>query len=260
MSASVSRRTSHVNILLTRPFFQCSGRAGEDGFVPPGGSEEAKERKGVRTGVLMSFGSNKGGQLGTGDIVNRLTPSVVTCSAWRRGAQVTEVSCGMHHTLAVAVVGNTFPVKRRVYAWGWGEHGRLGVGHEEMLLSPTEVALMSHRNVCEVRAGEQHSLALTESGDVYSWGSNRFGQVRRSESLTMLVLVVSASTQYFHGKTFAINSNHMNDTRHSTCFQCSSAFVWTATLYPAILFHRRSCLRAVSLVRPLIVVLDTAAS
>ena len=83
----------------------------------------------------------------------------------------------MHHTLAVAVVCNTHPLKRRVYAWGWGEHGRLGVGHEEMLLSPTEVALLSHRNVCEVRAGEQHSLAMTESGDIYSWGSNRFGQL-----------------------------------------------------------------------------------
>ncbi|GMH81023.1 hypothetical protein TL16_g08796 [Triparma laevis f. inornata] len=123
------------------------------------------------------FGSNKGGQLGTGDIVNRLSPSVVTCSAWRRGAMVTSVSCGMHHTLAIAVVGNSHPVKRRVYAWGWGEHGRLGVGHDEMQVSPTEVALMSHRNVLSVKAGEQHSLAMTENGDVYSWGSNRFGQL-----------------------------------------------------------------------------------
>ncbi|GMH71603.1 hypothetical protein TrST_g1382 [Triparma strigata] len=147
------------------------------GYVPPSGSEEAKELKGVRTGTLMSFGSNKGGQLGTGDIVNRMSPSVVTCSAWRRGAMVTEVSCGMHHTLALAVVGNSHPVKRRVYAWGWGEHGRLGVGHEEMQLSPTEVALMSHRNVLSVKAGEQHSIAMTENGDVYSWGSNRFGQL-----------------------------------------------------------------------------------
>ena len=56
-----------------------SGGASEGGFVPPAGSVDAKEMKGVRTGVLMSFGSNKGGQLGTGDIVNRLTPSVVTC-------------------------------------------------------------------------------------------------------------------------------------------------------------------------------------
>ncbi|GMH51851.1 hypothetical protein TrLO_g2013 [Triparma laevis f. longispina] len=152
-----------------------SGKGG--GYVPPAGSEEARELKGVRTGTLMSFGSNKGGQLGTGDIVNRLSPSVVTCSAWRRGAMVTSVSCGMHHTLAIAVVGNSHPVKRRVYAWGWGEHGRLGVGHDEMQVSPTEVALMSHRNVLSVKAGEQHSLAMTENGDVYSWGSNRFGQL-----------------------------------------------------------------------------------
>lgn len=46
-----------------------------------------------------------------------------------------------------------------------------------MQVSPTEVALMSHRNVLSVKAGEQHSLAMTENGDVYSWGSNRFGQL-----------------------------------------------------------------------------------
>lgn len=51
------------------------------------------------------------------------------------------------------------------------------MGHDEMQVSPTEVALMSHRNVLSVKAGEQHSLAMTENGDVYSWGSNRFGQL-----------------------------------------------------------------------------------
>jgi alpha-tubulin suppressor-like RCC1 family protein len=42
-----------------------------------------------------------------------------------------------------------------------------------MLVTPTEVALLSHRNIIDVKAGEQHSLALGEEGDVYSWGSNR---------------------------------------------------------------------------------------
>ena len=83
-----------------------------------------------------------------------------------------KVTCGMHPTIVIAVT-STSPPKRRVYAWGWGEHGRLGVGHVEMLVTPTEVALLSHRNIIDVKAGEQHSLALGEEGDVYSWGSNR---------------------------------------------------------------------------------------
>ncbi|GMH76781.1 hypothetical protein TrRE_jg909 [Triparma retinervis] len=139
------------------------------------------------TGILYTFGSNKGGQLGTGDIVNRLSPAVVTCSAWRRGAAVARVTCGMHHTIAIAVT-LTNPPKRRVYAWGWGEHGRLGVGHVEILVTPTEVALLSHRNIVDVKAGEQHSLAMGEEGDVYSWGSNRFGQLGVSLPSTSLHL------------------------------------------------------------------------
>jgi len=151
----------------------------QSNWVPPANSDEARSMEGCRTGVLMAFGCNKGGQLGTGDIVNRLSPAEVTCAAWRRGAAVCQVSAGMHHTLAVAVVGNAnaHPVKRRVYAWGWGEHGRLGVGHEEMQVSPTEVAILSHRNVMQVCAGEQHSLARTMEGHVYSWGNNKFGQL-----------------------------------------------------------------------------------
>jgi len=83
----------------------------------------------------------------------------------------------MHHTLCICVVRNTHPVKRRVYSWGWGECGRLGVGHEECAVSPTEVALLSHRNVVGVAAGEQHSVCCTATGEVYAWGSNRFGQL-----------------------------------------------------------------------------------
>ena len=156
------------------------GVSGGASFVPPEGSSglgNSLNDCDFRAGTLMAFGSNKGGQLGTGDIVDRLRPSGVTCGAWRRGAGVCDVSCGMHHTLAVAAVGSGRPLRRRVYAWGWGEHGRLGVGHEEIQCCPTEVALLSHRNIVAVEAGEQHSLARGEAGDVYSWGCNRFGQL-----------------------------------------------------------------------------------
>jgi hypothetical protein len=93
----------------------------------------------------------------------------------------------MHHTIAIAAT-LTNPPKRRVYAWGWGEHGRLGVGHVEMLVTPTEVALLNHRNILDVKAGEQHSLAMGEGGEVYSWGSNRFGQLGVSLPSTSLHL------------------------------------------------------------------------
>jgi hypothetical protein len=142
-----------------------SAACDESGIIPP------------RTGELYAFGSNRGGQLGVDGVARSLTPVNVTCGAWRRTCNPASISCGMHHSLAICIVRNTYPLKRRVYAWGYNDHGRLGVGHTDASFSPCEVALLSHRNVVSVKAGETHSVALTETGEVYTWGSNRFGQL-----------------------------------------------------------------------------------
>ena len=49
----------------------------------------------------------------------------------------------------------------RVWSWGWGVHGQLGVGSIEDSLLPTHVAALDEYEVTHLAAGYSHSAALT---------------------------------------------------------------------------------------------------
>ena len=49
----------------------------------------------------------------------------------------------------------------RVWSWGWGVHGQLGVGSIEDSLLPTHVAALDEYKVTHLAAGYSHSAALT---------------------------------------------------------------------------------------------------
>lgn len=43
---------------------------------------------------------------------------------------------------------------------------------------PTRVEGLAHQRVTDVATAESHTAALTSDGELYSWGRDRFGQVR----------------------------------------------------------------------------------
>ena len=49
----------------------------------------------------------------------------------------------------------------RVWSWGWGVHGQLGVGSIEDSLLPTHVTALDEYEVTLLAAGCSHSAALT---------------------------------------------------------------------------------------------------
>jgi hypothetical protein len=83
---------------------------------------------------------------------------------------IVSLSAGKYHSLAVTRDG-------KVFSWGHGRGGRLGHGNEIAHPEPREISGLSHIHIISVSAGENHTLALATNGDVYSWGSNRFGQL-----------------------------------------------------------------------------------
>ncbi|CAK4771569.1 hypothetical protein LEN26_017590 [Aphanomyces euteiches] len=85
------------------------------------------------------------------------------------GVDLVGVSAAMYHTLAVSSTG-------QCYSWGFGKGGRLGTGSEFNCIHPVQLHFPL-RVVVKASAGENHSLALTSNGHVYSWGSNSFGQL-----------------------------------------------------------------------------------
>lgn len=66
-----------------------------------------------------------------------------------------------------------------LYMCGHGPGGRLGTGSETTRYQFTciEGGGLSQRKVAAVALGQNHTLATTDDGEIYSWGNNTFGQL-----------------------------------------------------------------------------------
>ncbi|GAM28957.1 hypothetical protein SAMD00019534_121330 [Acytostelium subglobosum LB1] len=99
---------------------------------------------------------------------------------WRK--LVASVSCGADHTLLLTQ-------DSRVYAMGLNGAGQLGVDIADSAV-PLPIAVLSKLRVTKVVAGNQVSAAITASGDLYMWGSCRYGQLangRQSDKTHQLI-------------------------------------------------------------------------
>ena len=64
-----------------------------------------------------------------------------------------------------------------VWAWGWGQHGQLGLGHWNDELLPQPLHALARRAVKKLCLGGRHSIALCGEGTVYAWGRDDDGQL-----------------------------------------------------------------------------------
>ena len=165
----------------------------------------------MRSGGVKCWGSNTGGQLGTGGQVrvdSSSTPravvgldSGVTAIAARGGAPYTcaivsggEVSCwgvvltpvaGLGSGIkAISIYGTTAAAGSSlacavtsadgVRCWGDNYYGQLGDGSRAIRRTPVDVVALDG-GVTAVSAGGAHTCALTTAGGVKCWGANAFG-------------------------------------------------------------------------------------
>ncbi|KAF6027961.1 RCCD1 [Bugula neritina] len=84
--------------------------------------------------------------------------------------KVRRVSCGKEHVVILTTLGH-------VYTFGGGSRGQLGHGDLESLTEPRLVEALSGVFIVDAVAGGWHTLVLSDTGDVYSWGWNESGQV-----------------------------------------------------------------------------------
>ena len=76
-----------------------------------------------------------------------------------------------------------------MYSWGRGSHGKLGHGTTDNLTSPQLVNEFVLKRVIDVDAGYWQSVALTDEGEVYAWGSSNNGQLGLGDEQTENALV-----------------------------------------------------------------------
>ncbi|TMV49518.1 hypothetical protein FE783_13515 [Paenibacillus mesophilus] len=111
-------------------------------------------------GTVWSFGRLPGG--GSSSQVGRVKGGALE--------RIAQVSGGYAHAAAVDADG-------RVWAWGDNETGQLGQRDNEKYGAAVQVDFEAGDRIKAVAAGYDHTLALSENGKVWAWGSNRYSQL-----------------------------------------------------------------------------------
>jgi len=68
-----------------------------------------------------------------------------------------------------------------VLSFGWGVHGRLGHGDAEDQLVPKVIEALNGVRAVAIAAGAQHSMVLTDEGEVLSFGNGDNGVLGHSD-------------------------------------------------------------------------------
>ncbi|MCY4643394.1 MAG: hypothetical protein OXB88_02150 [Bacteriovoracales bacterium] len=123
---------------------------------------------------VLCWGKGAHGRLGHGKAQDQKYPAFVL----DRGvplAKVKSISAGAAHTCALMDSG-------KVKCWGRGSFGRLGHGKTTDVLHPVEVLAGRERpgpltGVIHLSAGDNHSCALMEAGELMCWGRGDNGRL-----------------------------------------------------------------------------------
>jgi alpha-tubulin suppressor-like RCC1 family protein len=127
-------------------------------------------------GVVWAWGKNTQGQVGIGSVVSpQVSPVQVTAIN-----SVKAIAGGGGHTLVLKTNGEV---------WGWGENGQGQLGDKSFTtprLAPVKAIFGNGGGtlMAAIATGENHGLALTPAGAVWTWGLNTFGQLGRNGTTT----------------------------------------------------------------------------
>ncbi|XP_076139905.1 putative E3 ubiquitin-protein ligase HERC1 isoform X8 [Alosa pseudoharengus] len=127
-------------------------------------------------GSVKACGKGSYGRLGLGDSNNQSMPKKLVLDPPRSMRKVSSSKGSDGHTLAVTGEGE-------VFSWGDGDYGKLGHGNSATQKYPKIIQgpLQGKVVVC-VSAGYRHSAAVTNDGELYTWGEGDFGRLGHSDS------------------------------------------------------------------------------
>ncbi|XP_051986313.1 E3 ubiquitin-protein ligase HERC2-like [Xyrauchen texanus] len=126
------------------------------------GSGDAQTLAVTENGQVWSWGDGDYGKLGRGGSDGCKTPKLVEKL---QDLDIVKVCCGSQFSVALNKDG-------QVYTWGKGDNQRLGHGTDEHVRYPKLLDSLQGKSVVDIAVGSTHCLALTEEGEVHSWGSN----------------------------------------------------------------------------------------
>ncbi|XP_047141184.2 probable E3 ubiquitin-protein ligase HERC1 isoform X1 [Hydra vulgaris] len=128
----------------------------------------------TKDGKVFTFGQGQYGILGDGGNSPQKTPQLILSL---KNEHISQIACGKDHTLALANNG------KKLYAWGDGEFGKLGLGSTSVRSIPNLVD--SYRNVClkKIACGSKFSIVLATNGYLYTFGHKDFLGIAETDLL-----------------------------------------------------------------------------
>lgn len=111
------------------------------------------------------------GCLGNGILQDCETPHLLTAEAFDSALEIKikDICCGAYHSMALSVTSD-------VYSWGSNSRGQLGHGDLSNILKPKKIEYFSSNkiNIIMIDAGDQHSAAISNSNELYTWGCGTY--------------------------------------------------------------------------------------
>nr|XP_046195774.1 probable E3 ubiquitin-protein ligase HERC1 [Oncorhynchus gorbuscha] len=117
--------------------------------------------------MVWAFGDGDYGKLGLGNSTAKSSPQKVDVLC---GLGIKKVSCGTQFSVALTKDGN-------VYTFGQDRLIGLPEGRARNHNRPQVVPALSDVFIQDVAVGAEHTLVLSSTGEVYTWGSNSEGQL-----------------------------------------------------------------------------------
>ena len=184
-------------------------------------------------GTVLCFGNGDSGQLGLGYNARENQP--------RSSASPKRVSSLNHAKISLVAVGDSHSLflsaEGRVFSCGKHTFGRLGLGEVDASINQKILACtprkVSFTVQCEdgtdaasqvigaVYAGAAASFAISSSGNVFAWGSNRYGALGLGHNSDVFVPTTISAFDEIELRTIAVGSDHC-------CF-----LSWNGNLYVA---------------------------
>ena len=130
-------------------------------------------------GTSVCWGRGADGQLGATNYADSDSPVNVrlTSGTPKKFTLKRRISAGYDHTCAVKTSD-----QGKVYCWGASGYGRLGIGSSSGDKKRGQLVKGvggsgSLKNITQVTAGEEHTCALAEDGDLFCWGRGANGRL-----------------------------------------------------------------------------------
>lgn len=138
---------------------------------------------------------------------------------------ITQISCGLHHTVVLTSTGE-------VFTFGSNQYGQLGTGDLQSVTGPVQVKIPCMAS--QVAAGSNHTVILSNKGIVYTFGNYQKGQLGRLPSDTNIVTAtpVQSMTASMKNDPFVNLNDFQSSENTSNILAQRQRFLWNCIPAP----------------------------